>query len=41
MNPFHEYVRYETRRQFLSRGADAAGWAALAARLVPASSIAR
>ncbi len=29
MNPFHEWVRYETRRQFFSRGADAVGWAAL------------
>ena len=33
MNPFHEYVRYETRRQFLSRGANAVGWAALASLL--------
>jgi hypothetical protein len=30
MNPFHEYVRYETRRQFLSQGANAVGWAAFA-----------
>ena len=29
MNPFREYVRYETRRQFFSRGANALGWAAL------------
>jgi hypothetical protein len=29
MNPFHEWVRYETRRQFFSRGANAVGWAAL------------
>jgi hypothetical protein len=29
MTPFQEYVRYETRRQFLSRAANAAGWAAL------------
>jgi hypothetical protein len=31
MNPFHEWVRYETRRQFFSRGANAVGAAALAA----------
>lgn len=30
MSLFHEYVRSETRRQFLSRGANAVGWAALA-----------
>jgi hypothetical protein len=29
MTPIEEYVRYETRRQFLSRTANAAGWAAL------------
>ena len=28
MNPFQEYVRNETRRQFLSHGANAVGWAA-------------
>ncbi len=33
MNLFHEYVRYETRRQFLSRGSNAVSWAALAALL--------
>ena len=33
MNPFHDYVRHETRRQFFSRGANAVGWAALAALL--------
>jgi hypothetical protein len=33
MNPFHDYVRYETRRQFLSRGSNAVSWAALAALL--------
>ena len=33
MNPFHEWVRYETRRQFFSRGANAVGWAALATLL--------
>ena len=33
MNPFHEYVRNETRRQFFSRGANAVGWAALASLL--------
>src|SRR3954468_10094088 len=31
MNPFQEYVRYETRRQFLSKGASFIGSAALAA----------
>ncbi len=31
MNPFHDYIRYETRRQFLSRGSNAVSWAALAA----------
>src|SRR4051794_35656098 len=33
MNPFGEYVRSETRRQFFSRGANAVGWAALASLL--------
>ncbi len=33
MNPFHDYIRYETRRQFLSRGSNAVSWAALAALL--------
>lgn len=33
MNPLHEWVRYETRRQFFSRGANAVGWAALATLL--------
>ena len=28
---FKEYVRNETRRQFLSRGSNAVSWAALAA----------
>ena len=28
-----DYVRYETRRQFLSRGSNAVSWAALAALL--------
>ena len=31
MNPFHDWVRYETRRQFFARGANALGTAALAA----------
>src|SRR5881394_2271640 len=31
MNPFQDYVRYETRRQFLSKGASFIGSAALAA----------
>ncbi len=30
MNPFQEYVRGESRRQFLGRGVNAVGWAALA-----------
>jgi len=30
MHPIEEYVRNETRRQFLGRGANALGWAALA-----------
>jgi hypothetical protein len=33
MSPFQDYVRYETRRQFFSRGANAVGWAALASLL--------
>ena len=33
MNPFEDYVRYETRRQFFTRGAHAVGWAALASLL--------
>src|SRR6185437_7624732 len=33
MTPFEEYVRYETRRQFFSRGANAVGFAALASLL--------
>ncbi len=33
MNPFHDYARYETRRQFLSRGSNAVSWAAFAALL--------
>ena len=33
MNPFDEYVRYETRRQFFGRGGNAVGWAALASLL--------
>ena len=32
-NIFKEYVRYETRRQFLSRGSNAVSWAALAGLL--------
>ncbi len=34
MNPFEEFVRYESRRRFLSRCANAAGWATLAS-IVP------
>jgi hypothetical protein len=30
MNPFDEYLCYESRRQFLGRGVNAVGWAALA-----------
>ncbi len=33
MDPFQEYVRNESRRQFLSRGSNAVGWAAMAALL--------
>ena len=33
MSLFDEYVRYETRRQFLSQGANAVGWAAFASLL--------
>ena len=33
MNPLQEYARYETRRQFLSRGSNAVSWAAFAALL--------
>jgi hypothetical protein len=33
MNPIHEYIRNETRRQFLSRGSNAVSWAALATLL--------
>src|SRR3954464_3532952 len=33
MNPLRDYVRYETRRQFLSQGANAVGWAAFASLL--------
>jgi hypothetical protein len=35
MTPFEEYVRYETRRQFLSRGKNALGMAAMAALAGP------
>jgi hypothetical protein len=33
MSLFHEYLRSETRRQFLGRGTNAVGWAALASLL--------
>src|SRR5437870_143495 len=33
MSPFDEYVRSESRRQFLGRGVNAVGWAALASLL--------
>ncbi len=33
MNPLEDYIRYETRRQFLSRGSNAVSWAAFAALL--------
>ncbi len=33
MGPIKEYVRYETRRQFLSRGSNAVSWAAFASLL--------
>jgi hypothetical protein len=32
-NPIHDYIRYESRRQFLSRGANAVSWAAFASLL--------
>jgi hypothetical protein len=32
-NPFEDWVRHETRRQFFSRGANAVGWAALGSLL--------
>ena len=35
MNPFNEYVRYETRRQFFARGKNVLGAAALASLLGP------
>ena len=31
MHPWDDYIRYETRRQFLSRGSNAVSWAAMAA----------
>ena len=33
MSPFEEYVRFESRRQFLGRGVNAVGWAAFASLL--------
>src|SRR5262249_5176717 len=33
MDPFRDYVRLESRRQFLGRGVNAVGWAALASLL--------
>ena len=33
MNPFNEYLLSESRRQFLGRGVNAVGWAALASLL--------
>src|SRR5207248_9085482 len=33
MNLFNNYIRSETRRQFLGRGVNAVGWAALASLL--------
>ncbi|HWE38939.1 MAG TPA: DUF1501 domain-containing protein [Isosphaeraceae bacterium] len=33
MSPFEEYIRSESRRQFLGRGVNAVGWAALASLL--------
>jgi hypothetical protein len=38
MSPFEEYVRYETRRQFLTRGKNALGTAAMASLLGAAAS---
>jgi hypothetical protein len=36
MNPFSDYVRYETRRQFFARGKNVLGYAALTSLLGPA-----
>ena len=33
MHPVNDFIRSETRRQFLSRGSNAVSWAALAALL--------
>src|SRR5690242_2540522 len=41
MNLFDEYVRYETRRQFLSRGKNALGMAAMASLLGGGGAVAR
>ena len=38
MNSIHDYVRYETRRQFFARGKNALGYAALASLLGPSLS---
>ncbi|WP_435006077.1 DUF1501 domain-containing protein [Tundrisphaera lichenicola] len=35
MNPLQEYIRAESRRQFLGRGVNAVGWAALASLMGP------
>ena len=35
MNPFEDFQRYETRRQFFARGKSALGYAALASLLGP------
>ncbi len=35
MNPYEEWVKAETRRQFFSRGSNAVGWAALASLMGP------
>jgi hypothetical protein len=37
MNPLQDYIRYETRRQFLTRGKNALGTAAMASLLASAS----
>ena len=40
MDTFHEWLRLESRRQFLGRGVNAVGWAALASLLANESSAA-
>jgi len=39
MNPLQEYARSESRRQFLGRGVNAVGWAALASLMGPSKGL--